>query len=227
MTKRARRRRVDARVSNRFAITSVANFLGSHLCTALLTRGHEVVGIDCIRSGRERMQMQADLATAIARGLEFHEIDIACCSDLASLLRDVDTVFHMAGYPRTDDNENNLVPPALSQALSDEVLATSRVVDACFETRRRRLVPASSAHVSRDRPRVSMTGHSPFLTWTGLATAREQLVAQLTSSGRSRSVALRYGAVYGPCQRPEMAFARLVDAAIRCRDPIGAFLSSL
>ena len=36
----------------RTIVTGSAGFLGSHLCDALLARGHQVIGIDNILTGR-------------------------------------------------------------------------------------------------------------------------------------------------------------------------------
>jgi nucleoside-diphosphate-sugar epimerase len=53
-------------------VTGAAGFLGSHLCDALLARGHRVVGVDDLSHGNS-----GNLSQAVKnRGFMFHLVDI-------------------------------------------------------------------------------------------------------------------------------------------------------
>ena len=77
-------------------VTGAAGVIGSHLTTALLDRGAEVVGIDCFSDYYPRAIKEANLRDAVGRrGFRLVEARIQD-ADLPSLLAGVSHVFHLA-----------------------------------------------------------------------------------------------------------------------------------
>jgi dTDP-glucose 4,6-dehydratase len=58
-------------MSKRVLVAGAAGFIGSHLCDYLLDRGHQVVALDSLVTGR-----RSNLDSAIARGAEFVKADL-------------------------------------------------------------------------------------------------------------------------------------------------------
>ncbi len=72
-------------------VTGGAGFIGSHLVDALIEKGHQILIIDNLSTGkREYLNAQA----------KFFEADLRDFDKIRSLFRDVDFVFHQAALPR-------------------------------------------------------------------------------------------------------------------------------
>jgi UDP-glucuronate 4-epimerase len=188
----------------RYVVTGAAGFIGSHLAEALLAAGHDVIGLDCFTDYYDRSLKEEN-----ARGLDVRAVDLAEDTlDFSGL----DGVFHLAGQPGARS-----FGAVFPDYLRRNVLATQRVFEAAVAA----AVPvvwASSSSVYGDAERyptpedATPRPNNPYgVTKLGC----EQLHDAYTRVFGLRAVALRYFTVYGPRQRPDMAFARVVDALAR------------
>lgn len=213
MCARSRRPR-PKRHGERCLITGVAGFLGSHLADRLLAEQYEVSGIDSLRSFYDKTQKMANVAPAIENGLDFHNVD-AIDARSGEIFESVDSVLHFAGRPRTDEEAAD-IPREVSDLIRDDLLATSCVVDGCLAAGVRRLVVASSIYdpSSAETQRGTRATRSTIMSWHGVRAAREAVALRRTLGTECRVVILRYDSVYGPRQRPDMAFSRIVQGAL-------------
>ena len=181
---------------SRYLVTGAAGFIGSHLVEALLARGDSVVAVDSFTD-----YYDPSLKEENARDFEVVRLDVAE-DDLP--LEGVDGVFHLAAQPG--------VRPSFEQLevyLRRNVLATQRVL----EQVQTRVVYASSSSVYGDAetyPTPESARPSPISPYGITKLACEHLARACGGD----VVGLRYFTVYGPRQRPDMAFAKLVGAAL-------------
>ncbi len=178
----------------------------------LQRRGERVRGVDAFTDYYARSLKAENLAWAQSLGqLEFVEDDLAC-ADLGPLLDGIDGVFHLAAQPGVRGSWGN----EFDIYLRDNVLATQRVFRAAA-TRGIRVVYASSSSIYGDAERyptaedVMPRPVSPYgITKLGC----EHLGRAFGRAMGLDAVGLRYFTVFGPRQRPDMAFTRLARAAI-------------
>jgi UDP-glucuronate 4-epimerase len=185
----------------RYVVTGAAGFVGSHLAEALMEAGHEVVGLDCFTEYYDPALKEEN-----ARGLDVRRVDLA---EDALDFRGFDGVFHLAGQPGVRASFTDF-----AAYLSRNLLATQRV----FETAAAadvRVVFASSSSVYGDAERYPTpedVAARPISPYGITKLACENLASAYAKSVGLDAVTLRYFTVYGPRQRPDMAFTRIVTA---------------
>lgn len=197
-------------------VTGAAGFIGSHLVEHLLAAGWLVRGIDCFTPSYQIDHKHAHLAAAMAsRSFELVRDDLTDAPALVDVLGDVDVVFHLAGEAGVRTSWADGFPRYLSR----NVLATQRLLEAIASgARSSRLVIASSSSVYGNATRFPTEENDPTLPCSPYGVtklAAEQLVRAYAQSHGFRAVALRLFTVYGPRQRPDMAFHRVIEAAFR------------
>ncbi|MBN1528536.1 MAG: NAD-dependent epimerase/dehydratase family protein [Thermoleophilaceae bacterium] len=194
----------------RIGVTGAAGFIGSHVCERLLARGHEVVGIDAFTRFYGRELKEANVAALrSAPGFELVELNVLDETGLAPALIGLDAVCHLAGRPGVRRGTTEVYA-------AGNVQTTAAVLGAAHSAGVRRVLLASSSSVyGRTDGRVPE--HAPLrpLSEYGRSKRAAERLARVEAAALGiELVVLRYFTVYGPRQRPDMAFARFVDAAL-------------
>lgn len=167
----------------KYVVTGAAGFIGRHLVERLADGENEVVALDrrAMPNWKNVRAIRADL-----------------CGMMPGNGPDpADVVFHLAGRPGVRDSWDNF-----DDYLTDNLLATQRLLEAAGDFEK--LVYASSS---------SVYGHSgfPISPYGVTKDAVEKLCCAYGAVHGIQTVGLRYFTVYGPGQRPDMAFARFID----------------
>jgi nucleoside-diphosphate-sugar epimerase len=197
-------------------VTGCAGFLGSHLCEALLASGHAVTGVDCFTGFYARELKERNVARVRgASGFRLVEADIAE-APLAPLLDDVDVVFHLAAQAgvRTSFGDG------FGDYLHHNVQGTQRLLEEVAGGNLLAFVYASSSSVYGDQrvyPVAEDAPLRPLSPYGATKVITEQLAGAFWRSHGVPVVGLRYFTVYGPRQRPDMAFSRFLSRAIERR----------
>ncbi|ALV38454.1 NAD-dependent epimerase/dehydratase family protein [Streptomyces sp. CdTB01] len=196
----------------RAVVTGAAGFIGSHLCAHLLARGDDVVGIDALTDFYEPARKRRNLAALLGRDrFTFHRRDLLDLR-LEPLFAAADAVYHLAGQPGVRGSWG----PEFAVYLERNVLVTQHVLEAMREACPGRLVFASSSSVYGDAdayPMRETLRPRPVSPYGVTKLAAEQLCETYRTAFGLPTVSLRLFTVYGPGQRPDMAFSRLVTAA--------------
>jgi nucleoside-diphosphate-sugar epimerase len=193
-------------------VTGVAGFIGSHLAESLLADGHEVVGIDGFVDYYPRAIKETNLSASREQpGFRLEE-GLLEDLDLPRLLDGADEVYHLAaqaGVRASWGREFELYT-------RHNVLATQRLLEAAVAVGARRVVLASSSSVYGDARRLPLREDDachPVSPYGVSKLATEHLAYLYGKLHGLALVSLRYFTVYGPRQRPDMAFHRFLRAA--------------
>ena len=194
----------------RIVVTGAAGFIGSTLAEGLIAAGHDVVGIDAFVPYYPRETKESNL-----RGLRgdprftFHELDLAR-GDVASILDGADACIHLAAMP------------GLAQSWVDidgysncNVVATHRLLEAGRAVGLPRLLHASTSSVYGT---LAVGDESmatrPVSPYGATKLAAEHLVlGAIELFGMNASI-LRFFSLFGPRQRPDMAYHRFIEALL-------------
>ena len=197
----------------RCLVTGAAGFIGSHLAERLVAEGYEVVGVDCFTDYYPRLVKERNLsALRNSDRFRFVEADLRS-ADLAPLLEGVDYVLHLAAQAgvRASWGENFAV------YTEHNVLATQRLLEAAKGRGIAKFVYASSSSIYGDTPDLPMREDSlprPISPYGVTKLAGEHLCQLYHYNFGVPTVSLRYFTVYGPRQRPDMAFHRFIRAIL-------------
>ena len=205
----------------RALVTGCAGFIGSHLTESLLEDGHHVVGVDCFNDNYGRPQKLRNLEQARDwREFDFVPIDLSR-GDLADLVVDCEVVYHLAAEPGVRASWGR----RFDAYLRNNVLATQHLLEAAKAAPDRRFVYASSSSIygqAEAFPTPEDVIPAPFSPYGTTKLAGEHLCLLYHGNYGVETVMLRYFSVYGPRQRPDMAFNRFCQAALEGQ-PITVF----
>ena len=193
-------------------VTGAAGFIGSHLVESLLADGHEVVGLDAFVDYYPRPAKEANLAAAHGNK-SFRLVEgLLQQMDLAPVLEGAGQVFHLGAQAGVRASWGQ----DFAAYTDHNVLGTQRLLEAALAARTGPIVYASSSSVYGDSPdlplRESAACH-PVSPYGVTKLAAEHLCCLYAKNHGLHTVSLRFFTVYGPRQRPDMAFHKFLKAA--------------
>lgn len=218
----------DERRIMKYLVTGAAGFIGSHLARQLLSEGKDVVAVDCFRDYYPRELKKANIADLLKNpSFKLFEEDLSE-KDRSWLDRATDsseeiTVYHLAAQAGVRKSWGG----EFLQYTTDNIIATQNLLE--WSTNRgnvKNFIYASSSSVYgrvTDLPMVEdRTIPMPDSPYGVTKLAAENLVRLYTRNHGLPSVSLRFFTVYGPGQRPDMAFSIFIKA-IREERPLRIF----
>lgn len=194
-------------------VTGAAGFIGSHLAERLLAEGFAVTGVDCFTDYYPR-QYKEDNLRGLRLNSNFHFIEGDLLSlELTTLLKGIDFVYHLAAQAGVRASWGR----EFDVYVDNNIRATQRLLEAARVTGLKKFIYASSSSVYGDAetfPTGEASPTRPFSPYGVTKLAAEHLCSLYWKNYGVPTVSLRYFTVYGPGQRPDMAFHKFFKAIL-------------
>lgn len=193
-------------------VTGCAGFIGSHLCEALVSDGHIVTGVDCFTDYYSPVVKHANLTNLLNRSsFTLLETDVANLT--AEMIGEADIIYHLSAQPGIRQSWADF-----QVYLDRNLSATWRLLEMAkaSKTLRRFVFASSSSVYGNIREQSVNEDHplNPFSPYGVTKVAAEKLCHAYQENFGLSVTSLRFFTVFGSRQRPDMAFARLIVAAL-------------
>lgn len=191
-------------------VTGAAGFIGFHVANALLARGEQVIGVDCLNDYYEVSLKEARLAKLQAHpAFTFIKADISeaeTFTGLATHHADISRIVHLAAQAgvrySTTHPESYITSNVMGQMRVLEFARASGKIE--------HFVYASSSSVYGGNPKIPFAESDPVdqpLSLYGATKRADELItATYAHLYGLPSTGLRFFTVYGPYGRPDMAY---------------------
>jgi len=195
-------------------VTGACGFIGTNLCESLLEDGNYVTGVDAFTENYEsklkRVNSESLLKFGSFKLLEGDLLDM----DLEHMVDGADVIYHLAGQPSV----HNSWGEDFQLYSNRNVVLTQRLLRAAHNAKTPRFVNSSSSSVYGrvvSTPTKEYDEKRPISPYGVTKYAAENLVTLFGSEFGLSTISLRYFTVFGPRQRPDMAFNKLISAGLQ------------
>jgi len=189
-----------------FLVTGGAGFIGSNICTKLVSRGCSVRVVDNLLTGKK-----TNLASILDK-IEFIEADMGDPKVARAAMKDIDVVLHQGALPSVPRSVDD--PAATHRHCVD---ATFTLLLAARDAHVKRFVYASSSSAYGDTPtlpKVETMLPSPLSPYAVAKLVGEYYCSVFSGVFGLQTISLRYFNVFGPHQDPTSQYAAAIPAFV-------------
>jgi len=191
----------------RILVTGAAGFIASHLCEKLHDLGHEVVGLDNFNDYYSSVLKRLNASDLKAKGIEVIEIDLN--DNLQTVFqKPYDYIYHLAVQPGIS------AETPLSDYVTNNIFATQNLLDAVakFNPNLQSFINIATSSVYGLVANVDENVPAKPISFYGSTKlAAEQLVLGQQRLGKLKACSIRLYSVYGPRERPEKLYTKLIE----------------
>ncbi|RTE03004.1 NAD-dependent epimerase/dehydratase family protein [Paenibacillus whitsoniae] len=198
----------------KIVVTGAAGFIGSHLCEKLLEDpAVHVIGVDGLIPSSTPVSMRENNIKDLLVHPRFTFLrENLLTADWERILPGVDIIYHLAGMPGVRSSWG----ADFKQYIDNNIAATQRLLEGCRDFPIHKFIYASTSSVYGEQlGQVSETATTSPLSPYGVSKLTgEYLCKVYAHTTKLPLVILRFFTVYGPRQRPDMAFHKFIAHAL-------------
>ena len=193
-------------------VTGAAGFIGSHLAEKLLENGFKVIGVDCFTDYYSK-EIKKNNMMSFQNNKNFKLIEEDLIKlDLTPIIKECEFLFHEAAQPGVRASWGK----QFDTYVKDNILVTQKILESAKEVKTlEKIVMASSSSIYGEQEGVMVEGKTiprPISPYGATKLASENLGMIYALNYDLPVTSLRYFTVYGPRQRPDMAFTKFIKA---------------
>ena len=192
-------------------ITGAAGYIGSHVAERLQAIGNEVVGLDNFSDYYDVSLKEMNASVLNLKGIKIEKIDLRFPDQLNILPDDFDYIFHFAAQPGISAKSS------FEDYLGNNVISTKNLVDFALKNQKIKLfVNIATSSIYGIHATFDETAAPTPASFYGVTKlAAEQLVLASSRAGKIKACSLRLYSVYGPRERPEKLYTKLIANAFQ------------
>jgi nucleoside-diphosphate-sugar epimerase len=193
----------------RIVVTGAAGFIGSNLCEGLADQGHQVTGIDCFSDYYSPRLKELNAQKVRGKGVEILRADLAT-DDLRAPLEEAEVVYHLAAQPGIS------TATPFEAYVRNNITATHRLLHTLMGSSALRcFINVSSSSVYGSHATDSETTPPKPTSFYGVTKlSAEQLALAYCRNWGLPACSLRLFSVYGPRERPDKLYTRLIRSIL-------------
>ena len=188
-------------------VTGGAGFIGSNLVDGLLSKGYDVKIIDNLMTGR------IENISKYLKHIEFIEGDIRDNDTITKVVKNVETIYHLAAIPSVPYTIKNPI-----ETNEIHINGTLNILDASIKNNVKRIIFASSSSVYGDSlilPKREDMIPNPLSHYAVSKLAGENYMNVYSKLFGLETISLRYFNVFGPSQDPTSEYSAVIPKFIK------------
>ncbi|MBP93197.1 MAG: 3-beta hydroxysteroid dehydrogenase, partial [Flavobacteriaceae bacterium] len=187
-------------------VTGAVGFIGSHTAERLKDMGHDVIGVDNFSPYYSKSLKKLNEKALINKGIRVLKLDLRSDNLNDNLPKDIDFIFHFAAQPGISSTST------FEDYFTNNIIATKNVIDYALQLNDLKLFVniGTSSIYGLQATFPEDVAPKPASHYGVTKLAAEQLVLQKSREKQMKSCSLRLYSVFGPRERPEKMYTKLI-----------------